>query len=164
MVKSNTSGKGNLSELKVMMAYLEAGFTVSTPFGGGAPYDLIVDTGERLIKVQVKTGRLRNGCILFPTVRYSGRSSKGLRYCSGEIDLFAIYCPETAQIYVWPFGELPTTGSLRCSEPKNRQRQKIRWAKSYDFFRHLEELKSGAKGDRTPDLLTASQALFQAEL
>ena len=37
--KVETNGKGNLSESKVLTAYLEAGFIVSLPFGGGAPYD-----------------------------------------------------------------------------------------------------------------------------
>jgi hypothetical protein len=141
MVKNNTSAKGNLSELKVMTAYMEAGFIVSVPFGGGAPYDLIVDTGERLMKVQVKTGRLHKGCILFPTVRFSGHSGKGLKYAPGEIDLFAVYCPEANQIYVWPFGDIPAIGSLRRSQPKNNQKEKIRWAKSYEFQGHLEELR-----------------------
>ncbi len=141
MQKSNTSGKGNVSELKVMMAYVEAGFAVSVPFGGGVPYDLIVDTGCRLLKVQVKTGRLRNGCVLFPTMRFSGHSKKGQKYNSGEVDLFAVYCPETNHIYIWPFSDMPTAGSLRCFETKNNQQQKIRWAKDHDFEKHLEGLR-----------------------
>jgi hypothetical protein len=50
MQKRETSDKGNLSELKVITSYVEAGFAVSIPFGGGAPYDLIVDTRVRLQK------------------------------------------------------------------------------------------------------------------
>ncbi|HEY7181644.1 MAG TPA: group I intron-associated PD-(D/E)XK endonuclease [Blastocatellia bacterium] len=53
-----------MSALRVAAAYAEARFAVSIPLGGGAPYDLIVDTGERLLKAQVKTGRLRNGCLM----------------------------------------------------------------------------------------------------
>jgi len=74
MQKRQTSARGNVSELKVATAYVEAGFAVSAPIGGGAPYDLIVDTGERLLKAQVKTGRLRNGCVIFPMHRFSGHS------------------------------------------------------------------------------------------
>jgi PD-(D/E)XK endonuclease len=64
MEKRSTSNKGNLSESKVITSYIEAGFAVSIPFGGGVPYDLIVDTRARLLRIQVKTGRLRKGCIL----------------------------------------------------------------------------------------------------
>ena len=57
--KRQTSARGNVSELKVATAYVEAGFAVSMPIGEGTPYDLIVDTGERLLKAQVKTGRFQ---------------------------------------------------------------------------------------------------------
>ena len=136
-----TNGKGNFSESKVLAAYLEAGFIVSLPFGGGAPYDLIVDTGKRILKVQVKTGRLRNGCILFPTQRFSGHTGKGRGYSAGEIDVFAVYCPDDEQIYVLPLGNYPSDGRLRCSATRNNQQQKIRWARDFEMAIHLRNLK-----------------------
>lgn len=136
-----TNSKGNLSESKVLTAYIQAGFLVSVPFGNGAPYDFIVDVGERLLKVQVKTGRLRNGCILFPTQRYSGHTGKGRNYGEGEFDVFAIYCPDNEQIYVLPLAGNPTQGSLRCYETKNNQQQKIRWAKDYEFKLHVGSMR-----------------------
>ena len=33
---------------------VELGYRINLPFGGGAPYDFIVDTMEKLIRVQVK--------------------------------------------------------------------------------------------------------------
>lgn len=36
---------GNKSESMVLSTYLDAGFTVSIPFGTGASYDLVVDAG-----------------------------------------------------------------------------------------------------------------------
>ncbi|MBO0859275.1 MAG: hypothetical protein J2P21_12500 [Chloracidobacterium sp.] len=157
MQKRQTSATGNVSELKVATAYVEAGFAVSMPLGGGAPYDLIVDTGKRLMKVQVKTGRLRNGCIIFPMQRHSGHKTKPRSYDQGEIDLFAVYCPGNGKIYVWQFGDNPCQGYLRYSDTRNKQQQKIRWAKDYEFEKHIDEVRegSGAKGARTPDLLTA---------
>lgn len=44
--------------------------------GNGAPYDLIVDINGHLHKVQVKTGRLRNGGVIFPVRRFSGHRGK----------------------------------------------------------------------------------------
>lgn len=98
-----TNGKGNLSEAKVLTAYIQAGFTVSVPFGNGAPYDFVVDAGRRLLKVQVKTGRLRGGCVLFPTLRFSGHSGRGRSYSAREIDVFAVYCPDNNQILCCAF-------------------------------------------------------------
>jgi hypothetical protein len=166
MQKRQTSARGNVSELKVAAAYVEAGFAVSVPLGGGAPYDLIVDTGRRLLKVQVKTGRLRNGCVIFPMQRYSGHSGKPQSYVRGEIALFVVYCPDNAKIYVWQFGANPGQGYLRCSETRNNQQQKVRWAKDYEFERHVNDLKeeNGASRARTDDLNSATVALFQTEL
>jgi hypothetical protein len=161
----NPSSRGNLSESKVLTAYIEAGFIVSVPFGGGAPYDLIVDTGAKLLRVQVKTGRLRNGCVIFARQRFSGHQ-KGRRYALKEFDVFTVYCPDNDSLYAIDFNESLSEGRLRCGETKNNQHQKIRWAREFTFAKHVEKLKegSGAKGARTPDLMTASHALFQAEL
>ena len=138
------SNKGNLSELKVMTAYVEAGFIVSVPFGGGAPYDLIVDAGSRLLKVQVKTGRLRNGCVIFPMQRFSGHQ-KGRRYEPIEFDLFAVYCPDNNAIYAIDFDKSRSEGRLRCAETRNNQQEKIRWANEFDFIKHVEKLREERK-------------------
>src|SRR5215475_5532600 len=102
MQKRQTSARGNMSELRVATAYVEAGYAVSMPLGGGAPYDLIVDTGKRLLKVQV-----RNGCVIFPMQRQSGHNGKARSYDQGEIDLFPVNCPGNGKIYVWQFGDNP---------------------------------------------------------
>ncbi len=54
MIGQTTYDKGNVSEGIVLSAYLKAGFIVSVPFGTGAPYDLPVDTGSQLCRIQVK--------------------------------------------------------------------------------------------------------------
>ena len=56
---------GNNSEAVVLTAYLTAGFTMSVPFGAGASYDLVVDTGSHLLKIQVKTAWLGEGCVQY---------------------------------------------------------------------------------------------------
>lgn len=61
----STIDVGNLSEPLVMAAYIKTGFSVSVPFGSGCAYDLVVDTGLRLYKVQVKTGWKRKGCLIY---------------------------------------------------------------------------------------------------
>ncbi len=122
-----------------MTAYTQAGFIVSVPFGGGAPYDLIVDTGARLLKVQVKTGRLRNGCVTFPMQRFSGHR-KGRRYDPSEFDVFLVYCPQNDVLYAIDFNISMAGGRLRCAETRNNQQQKIRWANEFEFSRHVEKL------------------------
>lgn len=140
-----TNEKGNYSESIILSAYLREGFIVSTPFGGGAPYDLIVDAGTKLIKVQVKTGRLRNGCVNYWTRNNSGRGQRKRRhYVEGEVDLFAIFCPDNGMIYAVPAHSL-VQGSLRIIDAANNQQQKVRWAKDYAWEEHIKELRQEQK-------------------
>jgi hypothetical protein len=60
---------GNRSEGVVLSAYLSAGFAVSIPFGAGSSYDLVVDAGARLFKIQIKTAWVSNGCVLYKSQR-----------------------------------------------------------------------------------------------
>ena len=58
---------GDRITLAVTLALRDAGFAISVPFGENTRYDLVIDDGVRLLRVQCKTGRLRNGSIFFAT-------------------------------------------------------------------------------------------------
>lgn len=141
-MKKKTYDKGNMSEAIVMNAYVKAGFTVSIPFGSGAPYDLIVDNGSRLCKVQVKTGWFSKGCILYKGRRrvreahpYAARP-----YTEAEVDYFAVYYPPTDSIYVVPFKIRGSDCCLRLAPTQNGQQKLIRWARDFIWEKHLEQL------------------------
>lgn len=141
-MKETTYDKGNISEGIVMSAYIKAGFTVSVPFGTGAPYDLIVDNGSRLCKVQVKTGWFCKGCVLYRSQRrvreahpYATRP-----YTETEVDYFAIYYPPIDTIYVVPFKTSGRSGCLRIDPAHNGQQKLIRWARDFTWVKHVEEL------------------------
>ena len=135
-----TNDVGNVSESIVLAAYINAGFQVSVPFGNGCAYDLVVDTGTRLLKIQVKTGWTRSGCLIFKGQRRV-RDSKNngmRRYREGEVDFFAIYYPPTASIYVVPFCSVSASGCLRLDPALNRQQKLIKWATDYTWEKHLQ--------------------------
>ena len=53
---------------------------------------------------------------------------------AGEIDLFAVYCPENDGVYLVPSEEAPLRGMyLRVDESRNRQNKRVRWAKDYEL-------------------------------
>lgn len=126
-----TREKGNLTESKVLAAFIEAGYLVLLPFGDGHKYDLVIDDGRRLQRVQCKTGRVRNGCLIFNACSYSGNA--GTRRCyKGVADLFAVLNPETGDIYIVPVEDVGhTVASLRLNPPLSGQNKRIRWAKGY---------------------------------
>jgi hypothetical protein len=89
---------GDRSTLAIMLALGEAGYDLLVPFGENTRYDLVIDDGDRLARVQCKTGRLRNGAITFNTCSsYAHHSNPRVikRDYQGEIDYFAVFCPET---------------------------------------------------------------------
>jgi len=136
--------KGNSSEAVVLTAYIQAGFLVSLPFGGGAAYDLIVDTGARLLRVQVKTGKLESGCIVYNARRHRGSKYNTFkRYRADEVDLFAVWCPSNEQLYIVPTEQsLTIEGRLRITETQNFQEKKIKWARDYAWDKHIDFLQS----------------------
>ena len=139
----STIDVGNMSEAFVLTAYTDAGFFVSVPFGNGCAYDLVVDTGRRLYKIQVKTGWSHQGCLNFKgqrRIRESGHNGMR-RYQVGEVDFFAVYYPLDGRIYVVPFEVMGTYGRLRVEPVMNGQRKFIRWAADFTWEKHVEQLR-----------------------
>jgi hypothetical protein len=121
-----------------MLALQGAGFAVSVPFGENTRYDLVIDDGCSLARVQCKTGRLREGGVRWSTCSsYAHHPNPRMvqRDYVGDIDYFAVYCPETAGVYLIPIGDaqLRRMGILRVDAPKNNQRRLIRFASDYEI-------------------------------
>jgi PD-(D/E)XK endonuclease len=86
-----------------MLALKDAGYELLVPFGENTRYDLVIDDGKGLCRVQCKTGRLRSGAIRFATCSAYGHHRKpttARRSYLGQIDAFAIHCPETGGVYL----------------------------------------------------------------
>lgn len=139
-----TFDKGNLSLVKAIASFMEAGFLCSNPIGDGCVYDLVVDDGSRLQRVQVKSGRVRRGTVEFQTKSNNGRYQRGpCRNYRDKADLFAVYCPENGAVYVIPVREVGVSiGYLRLDPPRNNQKSGVRWAEDY----RLKPLTSVAGG------------------
>ena len=143
-----------------MLALRELGYAISVPFGENTRYDLVIDDSEGLLRVQCKTGRLRNGSIFFATCSTYGhhvRPGQSRRSYTGQIDLFGVYCPETRGVYLVPVEDVPTrsNAALRVDPSLNGQRKRIRPANDYRIelvdvpevvFRPALRASSGARG------------------
>ncbi len=133
---------GSTTEAIILSAYLRSGFQVSVPFSNLSAYDLIVDTGKQLLKVQAKTAWESRGCLNYHGRRRVGGSHNSRRaYEVGEIDYFAIYCPQTNSLFAIPAEGHGKAGVLRVTPAKNNQKKLIRWAEDYSWEKHIEELQ-----------------------
>jgi hypothetical protein len=126
-----TGEKGNLSEAKILAAFVAAGYLVALPFGAGHKYDFVVDDSTHLFRVQCKTGRVKNGVLIFNAYSQSGNGSVKMSY-RGLADLFAVLNPVDDKVYLIPVHEVGVTEvSLRLIPALNNQTQGIRWAETY---------------------------------
>jgi hypothetical protein len=111
------------------------GYRVLVPFGVNDRYDLVLDLGDRFLRVQCKTGRLKNGSVIFSarSVRSNRRATLERPYL-GEADVLAVYCPGTGRVYAVPVERaVRTNGTLRVDPPANHQAKGIRWAADFEL-------------------------------
>jgi len=130
----NTKQTGDVSVARILARLLELERVVSIPFGDNARYDLVVEVEGRLLRVQCKTGRLERGAIVFPVSSSAAHRGGGRRSYHGEVDAFAVHCPDTAQVLMVPFdavADCRKEARLRVAESLNGQRQRVRAAASF---------------------------------
>jgi hypothetical protein len=129
---------GDRSTLAILLALHAAGYVVALPFGENTRYDLLIDDGQAISRVQCKTGRLRTGAVRFPacsSYEHHARPRARRRDYLGQIDFFGVYCPETRGVYLVPIADVPLTrqGALRVEPSRNNQRRGIRLAADYEI-------------------------------
>lgn len=127
---------GLRGEAAIWGRLVKHGYAVLLPCGVNQRYDLVIDDESRgFLRVQCKTGRLKNGAIQVRTcsTRSNTRSARSRGY-SGEVELFGVYCPENDGVYIVPAGEVPRREMLlRVDEPRRGQGKHVRWAKKYEL-------------------------------
>jgi hypothetical protein len=146
----STITRGNANEAAVLKAFVEGGWQVWTPFGDGAPYDLLAGWEDQLLRIQCKSGRLRKGCLVFNTHATDHGSGPGAYH--DRADVFGVSAPGLKSVYVVPVAALPRFGGrLRLEPSANNQRKNIRPAEAYVFERwEPEALFACVEGDPGP--------------
>jgi hypothetical protein len=131
----DTNLKGAIAEARVMAEATELGIVILRPSREGRRYDVVLDTGSRFLRAQVKWGR-RDGDILVvrsSTSRHTPAGYVRTTYSADEIDGFAVYSPELTACLWLPIEEFAglTTIHLRLAPARNNQRELVRWARDY---------------------------------
>lgn len=137
MLDLSTSQKGAAAEAEITAAALHLGLVVLSPLCEGGRYDLVIDTGARLLRVQCKWAS-RRGDVLTArcvTSRHTPGGYVRSTYSAHEVDAVAVYAPDTDGCYLIPIGEAEgrSTISLRLSPTHNNQASRVRWARDYEF-------------------------------
>jgi hypothetical protein len=132
-MKRSTKAVGILSEIMVIAELTCAGHSVAVPLGENNRYDLIAEIDGVLARVQVKTGRLRKGAVIFNCYSsHTHRNGTACRPYTNEVEYFGVYCRELEAVYLVGISDpARVTGSLRVHPAHNRQTRGIRWASDY---------------------------------
>jgi len=104
--------KGMMAELIFVVKAASMGFAVSKPYGDCEPYDLVVEEGGRLLRIQVKS--------VFSTARWgytvavARRHYRGpmTQYSAEEIDFIAAYVVPHDVWYIVPISEIGSSTQI----------------------------------------------------
>ena len=110
--------KGQIIELKVQEEFLRYGFDISIPTYNSARYDLIVDTGIEILKIQTKKA-IQNSELSFTfscTTQNNMKSSNHShhKYTKDEIDYFATVWND--KVYLVPVDETSNQKTIQIQD------------------------------------------------
>lgn len=133
----NTKKLGNLTELQCITRLYEIGCGVSIPFGNSEKYDAIIEYNNKLYKIQIKHGNLKQDELgeddyIIIRCTWQGHNYTGYskhQYTAEEIDFFATYY--NGECYLIPQSECSNDKTLRIKRPKNNQVKGINFLKDY---------------------------------
>jgi hypothetical protein len=132
----DTTSVGDLTEFEVVTALMRTRKRVLRPLSTALRYDLAIDNGDgTIMRVQCKTGLLRNGFISFRVCNADARRPQGIPY-QGQIEAFGVYCPQNGRTYLIPIdavGANVSTARLRLDATRNGQQRGIRMAESFEI-------------------------------
>jgi hypothetical protein len=144
--------KGVLAEAAIAWEATKLGVAVLRPF---APmrYDLVFDTGHRLLRVQCKWAVLSRDVVIVRCATSRRGPAGHIRsyYSAEEIDAIAAYCAELDRCYFLPIAQFEERRAiqLRLAPARNSQRVRINWARDYEFAATLDRLGAVAQlGER----------------
>ena len=142
-----TQQKGLRTELKCLQDCIELGFQCSIPFGDSSKYDILVDTGKKIIKVQCKTSRWAADTVepevafMIDTARQTTNTQKTTRYKYSSQDIDYFYTSFNGQGYLVSIEEATgVTFRWRYKYPSTGQKVGIHIADEYKIEEVLKQL------------------------
>ena len=136
--------KGVTTELRVMSAFVELGYSVSTPCGDCEQYDFIADVNGKLLRVQCKTAvSYDNGRSIDIDFRRKDWTapgkSKHTYYDKERVDIAATYFK--GKTYLVPAEEIIGKIRLRFDFPKTGQKSGFNMASDYEIQKVIKRME-----------------------
>jgi hypothetical protein len=138
-----TNQKGAIAETAIAHEAIKLGIGVYHSYADER-FDFIFDLRPRLVRVQCKSAP-REGDVIVARLYSARRTATGLVrriYNAGEIDAFALYCPDTEKCYFLDVKDFESRNCvfLRLDPTRNNQASGVNWAREYEFGATLKHL------------------------
>jgi hypothetical protein len=114
--------RGEMAEAAFLAKAAGLGFRVSKPWGESSRYDLIVDNGRKLLRVQVKSAHRADD---FGGYTFHAHGNTARAYRSSEIDFLAAYVVPVDTWYLFPVEEFRKYKSMKLFPSSRRRRSKF---------------------------------------
>lgn len=142
MIEMRTSKElqiGKAGEYLVCADLILKGF-VAFPSEQGLPYDVLLDTGNRLLRIQVKTTeglrkipqRNKDSLAYIFSIKLHGKKRNII---NNDCDLFALVCLDTMKIGYVTGDEMPSTINIRSDELRGTYYDEVGIR---DYYKSLE--------------------------
>lgn len=134
----HTKLKGDIAVAAVIFDLTKKGYIISEPMSENAPYDLICDTGDKLLRIQVKYRK--SGEIPYRTSWSDKNGTHTNKIDTTKIDYFALVNEDYTKI-CYPLGEM--AGSVVRYEKPNSYCE-YNWFEDYLIFQDTVQPKRKA--------------------
>jgi|ERR1041385_572968 hypothetical protein len=132
MRRLTPKGRGELAEIRFLLAAASRGLTVAKPWGDNLPFDFLVGRDGRYLRVQVKSTTQRLGATRFAV--NCDRPGRKRAYTAREIDVLVAYVfPEDA----WFVIPVRALGPIRRISVSSRASSKGRFDRFHEAWHHL---------------------------
>jgi hypothetical protein len=124
---THSKQKGNLGFSATLKEIHKLGYNVFTEIGDYSKIDMIVEYNSKLIKIQVKYAKEKNGVAKLG-LKKSGPNGYRYTYQVGDVDIFSVYLPDQDKVLFIPAKLACKNRSafiIRYEESKNLQKSKV---------------------------------------
>lgn len=134
----SSNHKGSVAELAIAKEAGRLGLGVLWPIVEHGRYDLAIDIGHRLLRIQCKWAKKQGDVVAlrFQTSRHTPLNGYvTTTYSSAEIDAIAAYCQDLDRCYLLPAEQIEGRSAmhLRLRPARNNQLAAVHSAADYEF-------------------------------
>lgn len=143
--KRDTKLKADVAECAAKKKLLQQGFRVLEPIGDRMAYDLAIDLGKTLLRLQVKSAWKQNGIYVVDSRRTKTNRRMMLRsrYRSSDFDYALLYIEERDIFYVMPirvFNSYKSGIALVENETRQRRPRSYCYREAWHLIKNSSDL------------------------